>query len=83
MRAMAAMTSYEARRQDDPDGSGMPRWVKVALVIALALALLFVVARVTGVGGEHGPGRHSRSDDTPPSIVDGQDRHRSPVEHRP
>ena len=38
---------------------GMPRWVKVALGVALAVLLVVVLAMLTGVGGEHGPGRHS------------------------
>lgn len=35
-----------------------PRWVKVAVSIALALVLLFVILKLTGIGGNHGPGRH-------------------------
>lgn len=38
--------------------SGMPRWVKVFLVVALLVAVLGVVAMLL-VGGKHGPGRHS------------------------
>ena len=37
---------------------GMPRWVKLAGIIALVLVLLVVVLMVAGVGGRHGPGRH-------------------------
>jgi hypothetical protein len=33
-----------------------PRWVKVAVIIALVLVALVVVMLL--VGGEHGPGRH-------------------------
>jgi hypothetical protein len=38
----------------------MPRWVKVSGIIGLAVALLIVIALVTGLGGPgaHGPGRH-------------------------
>ena len=37
---------------------GMPRWVKVsALVVGLVL-LVFVILKVAGVGGRHGPGMH-------------------------
>jgi hypothetical protein len=61
----------------------MPRWVKIFLIIGLLLVLLFVVGKVTGVGGEHGPGRHGRGDDTPSSVVNHDDGHRPPVEHRP
>ena len=37
---------------------GMPRWVKVTAMVVGLLVLLFVIGQVTGVGGEHGPGRH-------------------------
>lgn len=36
----------------------MPRWVKAALIVVGVLILLFAVMQVTGLGGEHGPGRH-------------------------
>jgi hypothetical protein len=42
--------------------------VKVFVIIALVLVLLAVVVLVTGVGGDHGPGRHMPSggpSDTP------------------
>jgi hypothetical protein len=35
-----------------------PRWVKVFGIVALVLVLLVVIIMLTGVGGEHGPGRH-------------------------
>ena len=39
----------------DSDGdTGTPRWVKVLGLIALVLALLFVILMFTG----HSPGRH-------------------------
>ncbi|HET6651092.1 MAG TPA: hypothetical protein VFH10_00510 [Nocardioides sp.] len=34
----------------------MPNWVKASLVIAALVAIVVVVAVLTG--GEHGPGRH-------------------------
>jgi hypothetical protein len=37
---------------------GIPRWVKVFGIVALVLILLVVIILVTGVGGEHSPGRH-------------------------
>jgi hypothetical protein len=44
----------------DPDvTTGAPRWVKVFGIIVLGLAVLFVGLKLTGVGGNHGPGRHS------------------------
>ena len=57
-----------------PDGqltTGAPRWVKVFGIIVLALALLFVGLKVTGLGGDHGPGRHGGRDGTTPSSVTG------------
>lgn len=38
------------------------RWVKVFLIIAIVLILLFVIMKITGIGGDHGPGRHFSSD---------------------
>ena len=35
----------------------MPRWVKVFVVIG-AVLVVFVVLRLAGIGGNHGPGRH-------------------------
>ena len=51
-----------------------PRWVKVFGVVALVVAVLFVVLVLTGRGGGHGPGRHAPRGDTtgghkPPSAV--------------
>ena len=40
-------------------GTGMPGWFKIMLAVIVAVALAFVVAAITGIGGEHGPGRHS------------------------
>lgn len=45
-----------------PDSAGppaMPRWVKTALIVVGALLLLFLILKLTGAGGEHGPGRHN------------------------
>jgi len=35
-----------------------PRWVKVFGISALILILLISIIIFTGIGGEHGPGRH-------------------------
>ena len=40
---------------------GIPTWVKVSGIVALVVILLVVVVMVAGVGGDHGPGRHSSS----------------------
>ena len=39
-----------------------PRWVKVFGIVALALILVAFLVLATGIGGEHGPGRHMLSD---------------------
>lgn len=35
-----------------------PRWVKVSAIVVGILILLFVIMQLTGLAGEHGPGRH-------------------------
>lgn len=58
----------EARRAVRDD-LGTPRWVRVSLVIAVAVVLLVVVALLLG---GHGPGRHSApqgSDHTSPAAA--------------
>ena len=47
-----------ATEPDRPGPPGMPRWVKIAGIAVLALVLLFLVLTLTGLGGDHGPGRH-------------------------
>ena len=58
----------------------MPRWVKVSLIVVLALVLLLVVAKMTGLGGDHGPGRHG-GNGTPTTVDNGG--HTPPVDHGP
>ena len=67
-----------AGTEDDAHG-GMPRWVKTSLLVVGALVLVFVLANITGVAGDHGPGRHGGSEDSG-DVEDGGE-HRSPVEH--
>lgn len=38
--------------------TGVPRWVKVIGLLVAALLIAFVVLQLSGVAGEHGPGRH-------------------------
>ena len=57
---------------------GPPRWVKVSLLVVGALVLVFVLANITGVAGDHGPGRHGGGDDSE-EVDDGG--HRSPIDH--
>lgn len=42
---------------------GTPRWVKVFGIIVIILALLVGIIMFTGIGGQHGPGRHMPSGD--------------------
>ena len=60
-----------SRIDSDPDGAagpgresivGTPRWVWVAGIIALVVALLFGIMILTGGVGDHGPGRHAPPD---------------------
>lgn len=43
-------------KQEGPPST--PRWVKVFGIIVIVLVLLFVILKVLGIGGEHGPSRH-------------------------
>jgi hypothetical protein len=45
-------------RSDRESTAGTPRWVKVFGIIAIVVALLFVIMLVAG-GGRHGPSRHA------------------------
>ena len=49
---------------DAPPYPGTPGWVKVFGTIVAVLVLLLVVLKLTGVSGDHGPGRHN----PPPSV---------------
>ena len=46
------------RSRSDERPPGMPRWVKVSLLVAGLLLAALLVLKVA-VGGEHGPGRHN------------------------
>jgi hypothetical protein len=58
---------------EPPPYPGTPRWVKVFGIIVIVIVLLFGGLKLFGVGGEHGPGRHTQSGDAggqaPPSLV--------------
>lgn len=53
---------------DRPTYSGIPRWVKISGTIVIVLVLLVVVVLITGVGGDHGPGRHSGAGGNTPAM---------------
>ncbi|MBJ7450910.1 MAG: hypothetical protein JHC71_02365 [Blastococcus sp.] len=57
----------------DLDGAtppGMPRWVKVSAIAVGVLILVFLVLQLTGIAGNHGPGRHSSAGLTPPGVTE-------------
>lgn len=56
-----------------PAPTGMPRWVKVFGGILLALVLLLAIGKVTGLGGDHGPGRHGGGDSQEDGDTGGHD----------
>ncbi len=77
-----------------PPPYSTPRWVKIFGIVALLLVLLVGIVLLTGVGGDHGPGRHmppGAVGDPPPSNVgevhtpsgDGPGGHPPPREHGP
>ena len=66
---------------DSGASPGMPRWVKVFVIVGLAVVFLVAVAKITGVGGDHGPGRHGGGDGTSAVHEDGD--HHPPVVHNP
>ena len=43
---------------DHRPGEGMPRWVKVSVLVVLLVAVLAVILLLLGGPGDHGPGRH-------------------------
>lgn len=55
-----------ARDVEGGNPPGMPRWVKVSAIVVGVLVLVFLVLQLTGIAGNHGPGRHSSAGLTPP-----------------
>jgi hypothetical protein len=48
---------------DLPPYPGTPRWVKASGIVVGVLVVLAIIIVFTGVGGPHGPGRHTSSGD--------------------
>lgn len=44
----------------EPQAYRTPRWVKVFGIVVLIIILLHSILTFTGIGGQHGPGRHLR-----------------------
>jgi hypothetical protein len=57
---MDARGTADQGPQERGGQDGMPRWVKVFAVTAVALLLLAAVVMILS-GGQHGPGRHTSS----------------------
>lgn len=70
----------DTHSDDGPSQAGMPRWVKVFVIIGAVLLVLLIATQLIGDGG-HGPGRHGGDDETPASTEDGG--HTPPIDHEP
>lgn len=62
--------SGQASTPDEVDRQGRrpprrPRWVTVTIIVIGLLILLFLLLQLTGVAGQHGPGRHTSSAPVP------------------
>ena len=68
---------------DRPPYPGTPGWVKVSGIIVIVLVLLVVIIIFTGVGGGHGPWRHTGGGDTAPAAVTDQGTSGAPGGHTP
>ena len=71
----------DVHRDHGPAHPGMPRWVKVFVIIGAALLGLLIATQFIGDGG-HGPGRHGGGGDQTPASTD-DSGHRPPVDHGP
>ncbi len=78
-----AETADTGTPSDPARDTSVPWWVKVSLIIAVIVVLLLVIGKLTGVGGQHSPGRHDGGDGTPSAVVNVDAGHRPPVDHRP
>jgi hypothetical protein len=58
---MADLPPYRDSSDDTGVRPGTPRWVKVFGIIVIVLVLLAGIIMFTGIGGQHGPGRHMPS----------------------
>ena len=70
---MADLPPYRDSSDDTGVRPATPRWVKVFGIIVIILVLLGGIIMFTGIGGQHGPGRHMPSGGSggqiPPSSV--------------
>jgi len=68
------MSKLPNSNNDIKDGPpSTPRWVKVSGIIVITLVLLFIILKLTGIGGNHGPSRHiPGGESTEQSMADNQ-----------
>lgn len=66
-------TEADTQPAAPPPYPGMPRWVKMSGTVVIVVALLIAFILATGVGGNHGPGRHGGGSETSPAAVAGLD----------
>lgn len=59
----AKSANEDSQKPDHGSSASTPRWVKVSVVIAIVLALLVVIMLIFG-NGEHGPGRHIKTNNS-------------------
>lgn len=56
---MSETDSAPESPSSSPSTYRTPRWVIISGIVALVLILLVIIVIATGLGGEHGPGRHN------------------------
>ena len=61
MNDRSSGTNETPAHPDQALGPRTPQWVKVFAILAIALVVLVAVIVLAGKGGQHGPGRHTRS----------------------
>jgi hypothetical protein len=55
---MADPPRYPDTSRGQERGEGLPRWLKLSLIVVAIVALLIATLMLTGVFGAHGPMRH-------------------------
>ena len=61
----------EETRETYEERAGIPRWLKVAGLIALVVVLLALVIMLTSGDGGHGPQRHGLQDGSTSAVAEG------------
>lgn len=61
MKKFLSELTHKEDKPDQPSSTSTPRWVKVFGIISIVLVLLIIIIMFFS-GGEHGPGRHFKTD---------------------